>query len=40
MVAFCDTLVFSVHELKGTPHEWIVREYPGGIINKLIISER
>ena len=33
--AYCDALVYSVLELKGTPRQWFVRGHPGGIINKL-----
>ena len=35
MAAYCDALVYTILELKGTPREWFVRGHPGGIIDKL-----
>ena len=35
MAAYCDALVYSVLELKGTPRETFVQGHPGGIISKL-----
>jgi len=35
MAAYCDALVYSVLELKGTPRQAFVDGHPGGIISKL-----